>query len=175
MCTAPNELVFCSSNALRDIYLRRGKAEGGVLFLKKPTAYPQPPGGVHSILTVRDDADRWGYRRLFSHAFSDKALQEQAPLLEKYVDLLMRRLREADGPQNMIYWYNFVAFDIIGDLTLGESFDCLQGERIHPPTPRGGPRVVPGKGEVIDVVWVPRGVSKCSCSLVDYGAMEREE
>jgi cytochrome P450 len=31
--------------------------------------------------------------------------------------------------------------------------------RIHPPTPRGGPRVVPGKGEMVDGVWVPGGVS----------------
>jgi len=31
--------------------------------------------------------------------------------------------------------------------------------RIHPPTPRGGPRVVPGKGEYIDGFWVPGGVS----------------
>lgn len=31
--------------------------------------------------------------------------------------------------------------------------------RIHPPTPRGGPRVVSGEGEGIDGVWVPGGVS----------------
>jgi hypothetical protein len=32
----------------------------------------------------------------------------------------------------MLSWYNFVTFDIIGDLTLGESFGCLQESALHP-------------------------------------------
>jgi cytochrome P450 len=131
--TGPNELTFCSSAALKDIYTRHGSRPS---FQKDPASYTMPHGGVHSILTVKDDATHARYRRLLSHAFSDKALQEQAPLLEKYVALLIRRLHavssEGEGPQNMVNWYNFIAFDIIGDLTLGESFDCLQESKSHP-------------------------------------------
>jgi len=49
-------------------------------------------------------------------------------LIKKYVDLLITRLHENSnkGPQDMVAWFDFVSFDIIGDLTLGESFDCLQ-------------------------------------------------
>lgn len=32
----------------------------------------------------------------------------------------------------MVSWFNFVTFDIIGDLTLGESFHCLQESALHP-------------------------------------------
>jgi cytochrome P450 len=32
----------------------------------------------------------------------------------------------------MVDWFNFAAFDIIGDLTLGESFNCLQDSKFHP-------------------------------------------
>ena len=31
--------------------------------------------------------------------------------------------------------------------------------RIHPPTPFGFPRVVPGEGRIVDGHWVPGGVS----------------
>lgn len=89
---------------------------------------------MHNILTVRDDADHTRYRRLLNHAFSEKALQEQSPLIKKYVDLLISRLHEhaGDGPQDMVKWFNFVAFDIIGDLALGESFGCLETSELHP-------------------------------------------
>lgn len=32
----------------------------------------------------------------------------------------------------MVAWYNFIAFDIIGDLTLGDSFKCLESSTLHP-------------------------------------------
>lgn len=94
----PNGLSFTSTQALKDIYTRHGK-EG--VFPKDPIAYNLPPNGVHSILTVVDDADNSRYRRLLNHAFSEKALQEQAPLLKKYFDLLLSRLRANadDGPK----------------------------------------------------------------------------
>lgn len=34
-----------------------------------------------------------------------------------------------------------------------------EGMRMHPPAPRGGPRVVPKGGAMIDGTWVPGGVS----------------
>ena len=32
----------------------------------------------------------------------------------------------------MVQWYNFITFDIVGDLGLGESFNCLQDTNLHP-------------------------------------------
>lgn len=84
---------------------------------------------------MRDDADHARYRRLLNHAFSEKALRDQGPLIKKYVDLLMARLHEKveeAGAQDMVKWFNFVAFDIIGDLALGESFSCLETSELHP-------------------------------------------
>lgn len=83
---------------------------------------------------MKDDADHSRYRRLLSHAFSDKALREQEPLIKKYVDLFISRLHENAkyGSQDIVSWFNFVTFDIIGDLTIGESFGCLQESALHP-------------------------------------------
>ena len=75
------------------------------------------------------------YRRLLSHAFSDKALRAQEPLLQFYVSLLMQKLRElseANQPIIILDWLNYTTFDIISDLAFGSSFNCLQTGTYHP-------------------------------------------
>lgn len=66
-------------------------------------------------------------------------MSNQAPLISGYVDLLMQRLREnstdaAGKPQsvNMRDWIAYTTFDIIGNLTFGEDFGCLEGSGYHP-------------------------------------------
>lgn len=76
-------------------------------------------------------------RKLLSHAFSDAALREQESLMSSYFDLLVDRLKtEIDGPSqgivDLVQWYAFTAFDIIGDLTFGESFGALERGEYHP-------------------------------------------
>lgn len=103
-----NELSFTSAQALKDIYTRHCR-EG--VCPKDAKAYARPQNRMHSILSAIDDADHSRYRRLFNHAFSEKALQEQAPLLKKYIDLLMVRLyANADEvAQDMVAWFNWIA------------------------------------------------------------------
>ncbi|KAL8777657.1 MAG: hypothetical protein Q9213_007769, partial [Squamulea squamosa] len=89
------------------------------------------PNGIHSILSA-NDVDHSRYRRLLSHAFSDRALCEQEPLLQHYIDFLVRRLYEQASnasPIDMVQWFNFTTFDIVGDLALGESFGNLEKAR----------------------------------------------
>lgn len=91
--------------------------------------YPPPANGVPSLL-IDNDEDHSKNRRLLSHAFSDKALQEQEPLIQKYVDQLVDRLKEVTSkdsrPVDMTKWYNWITFDIVADLLFGEPFGCLQ-------------------------------------------------
>lgn len=92
------------------------------------------PNGVHSILGA-NDADHSRIRRLLANAFSEKALHEQKPLLQKYVDLLIASVRVRARARESIDisdWLNFTTFDIIGDLSYGESFNCLQSATYHP-------------------------------------------
>ena len=75
-------------------------------------------------------ADFW--RRIFTYGFSNKALKEQEPILNKYFDLLIRRLKEnCNEPVDLTAWYNFLTFDLIGDLAFGESFQCLENSSLH--------------------------------------------
>ena len=63
-------------------------------------------------------------------------MQAQDPIINAYVDKLIHRLREtvANGtnPINMRDWYTWTTFDVIGDLALGDSFNCLEGSDYHP-------------------------------------------
>ena len=134
---APNEVSFISGEtAWQDIYgLRVGKCDHGA-YLKDPNWFPLPPNGVNSIIGA-NEADHARMRRLVSHAFSEKALRSQEYIIQLYVDLLVQRLHEqihgkAKGIVDMVRWYNFTTFDVIADLTFGESFHCLRDKDYHP-------------------------------------------
>lgn len=82
-----------------------------------------------SNLTMASEADHPRQRRALAHAFSKKALMEQEEILLGYVRKLVLRLRElaqADKPANLVSWFCFCTFDIIGDLSFGEPFGCLE-------------------------------------------------
>jgi Cytochrome P450 len=63
-----------------------------------------------------------------------QALKEQEPILQKYVDLFIARLREQapKGTIDIKSFFNFIIFDITGDLMFGGSFGCLEDGKLHP-------------------------------------------
>lgn len=131
---SPNELSFTTSEAWKVIY---GVRPGHPHNQKDSGYYPKTIGGVPSI-TVSNDEDHYRFRRTLSQAFSESALRAQESIVKSYVDLLMQRLRERCNTDrsgkssiNMVSWYNFTTFDIIGDMALGESFGCLQSSTYH--------------------------------------------
>ena len=132
---SPNEVSFISGEtAWTDIYgFRTGKMKGHENMQKDPAWYAQPPAASHII--VANDADHTRFRRVLSHAFSEKALAQQEVLLQGYVDLLINRIKEVvvkdSAPQDMTEWYNWTTFDIIADLIFGEPFGCLQDLATH--------------------------------------------
>jgi cytochrome P450 len=93
-----------------------------------------------NIVTTTDIHVRARMRRLLAPSFSDKALRNQAPMLESYANTLIERLQSIYDTQkasgtvvvNMLDWVNFYAMDIIGDLAMGESFHCLHESSYHP-------------------------------------------
>jgi cytochrome P450 len=123
----PNELSFNTAKAWEDIY---GHRVGMANMDKDPIhvgAVEAIPGATN--LTMAPDVHHARQRRALAHAFSKQALLEQEPILKGYVDLFVKRLREMahkGEAANMVSWFNFCTFDIIGDLSFGEPFGCLQ-------------------------------------------------
>lgn len=93
-----------------------------------------------------------------AHGFSDRSMRAQEGIIGGYVDSLVKGLRkhcfgfsdeagagqgetEKEGkgeenkkpvPQNMVSWYNWTTFDVIGDLAFGEPFGCLEKAEYDP-------------------------------------------
>ncbi|KAK1636086.1 cytochrome P450 [Colletotrichum phormii] len=153
---APDELAYADPAAWKEIMGHRAGsvANGGqapLEFEKSAEDIITAPGPEHARL-----------RRTLSHGFSDRSLREQQPVIMKYVDIFIAKLRElaevpaqnayrdeeggggsaADlrekgttevgEPVNLTLWYNYCTFDIIGDLAFGEPFGCLEGGDLHP-------------------------------------------
>lgn len=129
---APDELSYIDSKAWGDIYGHRvGKSE----LTKDPIFYSSISSGPGSIISA--DRSRHGVlRKQASHGFSERALRSQEHVIKKYADLFIQRLDESAASKNptvdIVDWFNFFTFDVMGDLVFGQSFDCLTNWGYHP-------------------------------------------
>ncbi|KAK5144603.1 hypothetical protein LTR04_001512 [Oleoguttula sp. CCFEE 6159] len=136
----PDELSFISGEtAWQDIYglhyNKSGENTNRGYYEKDRAFYPPITNNAPSVL-LATEADHQRQRRVLAHAFSEKALKEQEPLLQVYVDLLVnqlhKRIEEDPGCKvDLVEWYNWTTFDIIADFTFGESFHCLENTSTH--------------------------------------------
>jgi cytochrome P450 len=95
------------------------------------------PDEPNSIVGFDED-DHARFRRAFANGFSEKSLKEQAPVVESYVDLLIIKLKGPVPGQvwkektvDFSKWFDYLTFDIAGDLTYGESFNCVKNGKAH--------------------------------------------
>jgi cytochrome P450 len=74
-------------------------------------------------------------RRVYAQGFTDRALREQAQIIEPYIEQLIQRLRRIAAKSStqkesidISEYYGYAALDVISDLTFGESFHSLEGD-----------------------------------------------
>ncbi|MCJ1352148.1 MAG: hypothetical protein MMC33_002132 [Icmadophila ericetorum] len=126
----PDGLSFNTAQAWKDIHaFKPDRTE----LAKDPNFYRR---ATEASIISANQAEHTRIRKLLAYAFSDGALLEQEPLLTHYFDLLVSRLKQQiDGPAcgriNIMAWYNFTSFDIVGDLVLGEPFGALESGQYH--------------------------------------------
>lgn len=125
----PNELSYTVPEAWEAIM---GTRKGSLENPKAP--WFCPPESKHIAAAPWDDHNRM--RRIISPSFSAGSITQQQPIIKTYVDLLIKRLREktAHGRTEIEIdrWVTHCSFDIMGDLSLGEPFGCLQESATHP-------------------------------------------
>jgi cytochrome P450 len=129
---SPRELSFINASAWKNIHGNRPRHRS---LEKDPAVYRKPPNEIASLLTA-NRADHARMRRVLGHAFSDRASRDQEPVVESYVDILIKRLHEQvvgleGGKLDISKWFRWLSFDIAGDLSFGESFECLQNQQLH--------------------------------------------
>ncbi|KAF2759884.1 putative toxin biosynthesis cytochrome P450 monooxygenase [Pseudovirgaria hyperparasitica] len=123
---APNELSFIKAAAWKDIYSHR---VGVPEFTKNPIWTEKTPNGVFSVINADLD-DHTRQRKILNHAFSPTALLAQEDLIQRYVTLLIDKIRTQDVT-NITDWITYCTFDIVGDLMFGKPFGCIEEEKYH--------------------------------------------
>ncbi|KAK5657887.1 hypothetical protein OQA88_2436 [Cercophora sp. LCS_1] len=122
---APNRLSYTDPSAWHSIrgHRKAGEGENGKEFSFYASA-------INNILGAsRSSHSR--FRRLLANGFSTKSMQLQQPLITGYVDLLLERLKGKEVV-DIVSWFNYTTFDIIGDLSFGQPFGCLERSETHP-------------------------------------------
>ncbi|KAF2650799.1 isotrichodermin C-15 hydroxylase [Lophiostoma macrostomum CBS 122681] len=127
---APNELSFTDPTAWDDIYSNRDGANHEA-FRKSELWHGNPDGGAASVFVTIDLKEHARIRRFMDPAFSERSVSQQEPILQAYIDLLITKLHDRASAKrrvtiNLVDWINFTLFDMIGDLSFGESFGCLE-------------------------------------------------
>jgi len=117
----PNELSFSSVNAYRDIYTPTGDQT-----FVKSRFYKISNFNASDIIGESDVVAHANMRRLWAHGFSARALQSHEEMEQRYVDLFISQVRKYGNKGiNVVDWFNYMTFDIIGELVFGESFGAL--------------------------------------------------
>ncbi|CAO2653949.1 Nn.00g106820.m01.CDS01 [Neocucurbitaria sp. VM-36] len=126
---SPNELSFIQPEVWKEVYGHRATDFQKDKTFYGPDVIGDPPGLIRA-----NNINHARQRKLVSYAFSDKALRDQEQLLKSHVCLLIEKLKEVagQGPANMVEWYNFTTFDIMADLTFGESLGQLSNASYNP-------------------------------------------
>lgn len=129
---APDQLAFTDPAAWQDIY---GMLPDRRQNQKDRYAYPRViPDQDKGLVFANDDAHS-RLRRLFSPAFSPRAVRQHEVTLLKQIEILIRELKQAiakGGLQVVNGWYQRLIFDIAGEMVYGSSFRTLEIPELRP-------------------------------------------
>jgi hypothetical protein len=143
---APNELALAYDGVWEEV-------QGGANEMPKwATFYRVQPNQTGFIMTApREEHSQM--RRALSYGFSDRGIRDMESRMIGMLDKMLDRLLElcggrddvlpADQPAHedanlggavidIAKWCNFLTFDMIGELTFGESYECLDTTSYHP-------------------------------------------
>jgi hypothetical protein len=71
-------------------------------------------------------------RRIWSPAFSDKAIRGYEKRIQPYVEELAKKIDEHEGKSvNVSDWFNFFGYDCMGDVGFSRDFGMVEGGKEH--------------------------------------------
>lgn len=124
---APNELSFASVQAFKDIYGPPSKTRK--LFNKSDLFYDT---GIQSIVFEMDPDEHAKQYKLFAPSFRASAVRSQEHVVQEHVDLFVSQLKSrGEAGIDATAWFEWLAFDIIGQLAFGESFGAVSKAEPH--------------------------------------------
>ncbi|OAP63656.1 hypothetical protein AYL99_02883 [Fonsecaea erecta] len=156
----PNHVSIADDGAINAIY---GHGNG---FLKSEY-YDAFVSIRRGLFNTRDRAEHTRKRKVVSHTFSAKSIGQFEQYIHANLELFVQKWRNlANNKSNpktgyasidSLNWFNYLAFDIIGDLAFGQPFGMLEKEKDiaeirkspdAPPTTAPAIEVLNRRGEV---------------------------
>ncbi|KIX98879.1 uncharacterized protein Z520_05340 [Fonsecaea multimorphosa CBS 102226] len=156
----PNHVSIADDSAINIIY---GHGNG---FLKSEY-YDAFVSIRRGLFNTRDRAEHTRKRKVVSHTFSAKSIGQFEQYIHANLELFVQKWRNLSNnksnPQtgyasiDSLNWFNYLAFDIIGDLAFGQPFGMLEKEKDiaeirkspdAPPTTAPAIEVLNRRGEV---------------------------
>ena len=126
-----NELSFNDTRARKDISNRKN--------LSHPPAreFETPGVDAYSVISAPPD-HHLRLQKAVNPAFPKKATREYEPIVRAYLNKLLLHLDEAivkskkrPAVVDIIEWINFYTFDVIGESTWSQGYDCLENRPDH--------------------------------------------
>ncbi|KAJ5110639.1 hypothetical protein N7532_001174 [Penicillium argentinense] len=121
--TSPGRVDICDAAAVKEIHKIHTK------FLKPKFYRDLVPGNIHTMFTTTDPGFHASRRRLLASPISDSSLSHLEPQITSRVLYAIERITEemeSRGAADVFKWWLFMATDIIGELSFGESFRMLE-------------------------------------------------
>ncbi|KAI8274564.1 Cytochrome P450 monooxygenase apf7 [Colletotrichum sp. SAR11_57] len=123
----PNSVSFNSATSLKEIYGFRSNVRKAEFY----NAFVHPAANTHN---TRDKEVHARKRRVLAHAFSDSAMKEMERYILGNVRSFTTEIGRGGSPdakgwsstKNMADWCNYLAMDILGDLSFGKAFHMLE-------------------------------------------------
>lgn len=119
---APNEISYVDGRAWKDIYYA---GKGGLQLQKEMPGFPS--NYQFGIFYNPDNHRHAEIRKLLGPSLSERGVAEREGAIQKYSSLLVEQLIKhgTSSPVDIVKWFKYTVMDLLGDLTNGESFQCL--------------------------------------------------
>lgn len=120
--TGPNELSILDVEVIPEILGVNGMPRGPQWDGRRK------PGTTPSLISTRSTREHAMRRKPWTRAFSPSSVKEYEPFVQRRALQLAGELekRSVLGSIDLTDWFNFFAFDIMGDMALGGGFELMR-------------------------------------------------
>lgn len=118
----PNELDFSHADAAREIH------KVGAGYLKSNWYRKLGYQGSETLFSTTNPKFHADRRRMLSGPISEQNVLKMEPLINERIYMAIARMEEEarTGTVDIFKWWTFMATDVIGELSFGESFRMLE-------------------------------------------------
>ncbi len=130
MRISPDEIAISDLASIKQVY------RVGSNFLKSPWYQKfneSPHPGIFSMIDPKQHATR---RRLFAQSFSKTSMASFESQIRAKVEVAIAKINRdgRKGKADILKWFTFMATDVIGELSFGQSFNMLEQEAVRNPS-----------------------------------------